>query len=56
VGKLEIISPNIQLQVHMTSASLCWCHKSGGCAMSYAHRSVCLCSQSGGGASIRLLK
>ena len=32
-----------------TSAFLTWCQKSGECARSFAQRSACPCSQSGGG-------
>jgi len=50
-----LIPQSPQLQAQVRSASLCWCHKSGKCAKSCARRSVCCCSQSGGGASIGLL-
>ena len=45
----------LQLQALVTLASLGSCHKSNECTNSCAHRSVCFCSQSGGGASVRLL-
>jgi len=41
--------------VLVTLESLGWCHKSGQCAKSCARRSLCSCSQSGGGAIIGLL-
>jgi hypothetical protein len=50
-----LIPQSLQLQAQATLASLSWCHKSGQCAKSCARRSVCFCSQSGGGASIGLL-
>jgi len=56
VGTEALISQSIQLQVKETIASLHWYQKSGGCAESCARRSVCLRIQSGGGASISLLK
>jgi hypothetical protein len=49
-----LIPQSPQLQAQVRSASLCWCHKSGKCAMSCASRSACCCSQSGG-ASIGLI-
>ena len=50
-----VIPESIRLHAQLTLASLGRCHKSGECAKSCARRSVCLCSQSGGGASIGLL-
>jgi hypothetical protein len=50
-----LIPQSLQLQAQVTLASLGRCHKSGRCAKSCARRSLCFCSQSGGGAGIGLL-
>jgi hypothetical protein len=50
-----LIPCGFQLQALVTLASLGWCHISSECMKSCAHRSVCFCSQSGGGTSVRLL-
>jgi hypothetical protein len=47
-----LIPQSLQLQTQVTLASLGWCCQSGQCAKSCARRSVCFCSQSGGGAGI----
>ena len=52
---LRLIPRSLQLQAHVNLASLGWRHKWGKCAKSYARRSVCFCSQSGGDASIGLI-
>ena len=49
-----VIPRSLQLQA-LILASLGSFHMSGQCAKSCARRSVCFCSQSGGGASIGLL-
>jgi len=49
-----LISQSLLPKTQATSANLAWCHKSGECAKSCARRSVCFCTQSGGGASIGL--
>jgi hypothetical protein len=46
-----LIAPRLQLQAQLTVASLGSCHRSGECAKSCVHRSVCACNQSGGAAS-----
>jgi len=51
----ELIPRVLQLQLQVTLVSRDWCHNSGQCAKSCARRSVCFCSQSGGGATIGLL-
>jgi len=50
-----LIPQSRQLQAQVKSVSLGWRQNSWACAKSYARRSVCFCSQVGGGASIRLL-
>ena len=53
---IERLIPQIlPLREQITSASLVWCHKSTECAKSCVRRSKCFCTQSGGGASIRLI-
>jgi len=49
-----LIPQSLQLQVQVTG-NLEWSYKSWECAKLCAHRSVCFCSQSGGGANIHLL-
>ena len=49
-----LIKQSLQLQAQVTLTSWRWCHKPGECAKSYARKSVCFCSRSDGGASIRL--
>jgi len=51
-GVTGLISQRLQLQTQVAVASLGWCHKEGECAKLCARRSVCFCSQSGGGVSI----
>jgi len=50
-----LIPQSLLPKTQATSASLVWCHKSGEDAKSFARRSACFCSQSGGGASVGLL-
>jgi len=55
LGTIAGLIPQIlHLQTQVTLASLSWCHKSGECTNWCARRSVCFCSQSGGGAGIGL--
>jgi hypothetical protein len=57
-GKASIaglILQSLQLQAKVKLPSVGCCHKSEACAKSCARRSVCFCSQSGGGVSIILL-
>jgi hypothetical protein len=50
-----IVPWSLQLQAQVTLVSLDWCHKSGECTKSCSRRSLCFCSRSSGGASVRLL-
>ena len=50
-----VIPWSLQLQAWETVASFCWRHKSWECAKSSVRRSMCFCSQSGGGVSIGLI-
>jgi hypothetical protein len=54
-GIAALTPQSLRLQAQLMLASLGSCHKSGECAKSCARRSVCFCSQNGGGASIGLL-
>jgi len=50
-----LIPQSLQLQVQETLSSLGWCHKLGECVNSCTRRSVCSCTQSGGGASAAIM-
>jgi len=54
-GVTGLIPQILRLQAQVVVASIGCCHNEGECTNLCAPRSVCFCSQSGGGVSIILL-